>query len=60
MKRKQLSELANKAGYVLGMMVVPNKCYTLTDITTRKKYRMPIKARDIIAILNREIERNNK
>lgn len=60
MKRKELEQLASKAGYVLGMMIVPKKCYTLTDLVTRKKYRMRVRARDIVDILNREIQRKSK
>ena len=60
MKRKELEQLASKAGYVLGMMIVPKKCYTLTDLVTRKKYRMRVRAREIVDILNREIQRKSK
>ena len=60
MKRKELEQLASKAGYVLGMMIVPKKCYTLTDLATRKKYRMRVRAREIVDILNREIQRKSK
>ncbi len=49
--------MAEKAGYVLGMMIVPKRCYTLTDLTTRKKYRMKVGTRDLVRILKREVVR---
>jgi hypothetical protein len=57
MNSRELKALAEKAGYVLGMMIVPKKCYTLTNLTTRKKYRMKVSARDLVRILNMEAKR---
>jgi hypothetical protein len=52
--------LARKAGYVLGMIIVPKKCYTLTDLTTRIKYRMNMNETDLVQILKREVVRKQK
>lgn len=60
MKKKELHQLANLAGYALGMVIVPEKCYTLTDLQTRKKYRMKVGLRSIVKILCREVERKTK
>lgn len=60
MKRKELNQLATLAGYALGMVIVPEKCYTLTDLQTRKKYRMKVSLRSIVKILCREVERKTK
>jgi hypothetical protein len=57
MKKRELKALAEKAGYVLGMMIVPKKCYTLTNLTTRKKYRMMVRTHDLVRILNIEAKR---
>ena len=60
MNQKDLKSLAKKSGYVLGMMIVPNRCYTLTDLTTRKKYRMKVSTRDLVHILNMEAKRKGE
>ena len=54
MKKKELRELAYRAGYVLGQMIVPHKCYTLTNINTRRKYLMNVRTKDLVRILQQE------
>ena len=60
MQRKKVEKLARVAGFVLGQMYIPKKCYTLTDLTTRKKYRMIVSLADIEKILQREVEIRKK
>jgi hypothetical protein len=55
MNQKEMEALARRAGYVLGMMIVPKRCYTITDLVTRKKYRMKMSKRDLIKILERDV-----
>jgi hypothetical protein len=56
-KMKILEDMASKAGYTLGMIIVPNKCYTLTNILSRKKYKLKVSRKVLFNILEREIER---
>lgn len=59
-KIKILEQMANKAGFVLGMIMVPDKCYTLTNLISRKKYKLKVSKKVIFNILQREIERLSK
>jgi hypothetical protein len=54
---KQLNSMASQAGYSLGMIIIPNKCYTLTNIVSRKKYKLQVSEQILFTILKKEIER---